>query len=221
MIFRVVQIERGVHPQYAFMTLSGDSLGEVTTIDNRISIKCSISYMKSKYTTLFSPQEALSKGAGLREAMKYRIFVGDKEIGYFVGDVKQTGKKVLGLFAKGYEFYRIHYSGLDYSCYEIGLGNQGHYFCLYDSNDSLIAVIQHDIDVTNRKDDYICYVDGEKYSVLVAIFAIYSDFARNPDIEIMGYSKEHKAVYSTDKELLAKYDPNFIPRIISRDGSEQ
>ena len=152
-------------------------------------------------------------GNKLTERFNLKIFEnGNEMVGSIVGSTQKIG------FLKSYVYYKIDFRGVEYSAYEVGFGAKGLYLCIY-KDDRLIAIIDKKLRVINYKDSYTCYLENEEDADVVLTFAIYYDMTSYGDfLQVSALSVSEKRVVTLQKELIKKYDSEFIPRIIVQDG---
>jgi len=158
-------------------------------------------------STYFNPMDT-SFGRGLAERMSFKIFEAGGHIGHIVGRTQKTGK-----FFGAYPYYEFMYLGEEYRGYEVGFGSRGLFICFY-KGDTLLAVADKQLRVVNFKDVYTAYIEDENIVPLFIPFLMYYDVTQHGDVmDIAVASIQHKRVDTIQKELIAKYDPSFIPRI--------
>lgn len=154
----------------------------------------------------FNPSDT-TWGSKLIDRLSFKILNGTDKIGSLVGQTKKVG------FLKSYPYYLICYNGSTYYGYEVGFGAKGLYLCVY-KDAHLIAIVDKKLRVVNFKDTYTAYLEDDHETLIVSLFVIYYDVTAYGDLmEIAVHSTNEKRVNTFQKELLAKYDPAFIPRI--------
>lgn len=122
-------------------------------------------------------------------------------------------KKFLGIKI-GYEFYNYLSSEHEIHIFEIGLGAGHHYWYLYDE-DILVAVIHKKDEVRMYLDEYTCYLIDEKYFDVTALYCLFLESTVYYNHCLMDEPQiNDTSLYSSQKQLRAKYDPNFIPKIM-------
>ena len=148
-------------------------------------------------------------GSKLADRMSFKLFEGEEKIGSIVGQSKKVG------FLKACPYYAYEYKGTMYYGYEVGFGRKGLYLCVYEG-EKLIAIVDKKLRVVNFKDTYTIYLEDEKYAPVVIPFTLYYDSATYGDVmEIALVSVEQKWVNTIYKELIAKFDPAFIPTVLA------
>lgn len=225
MIFQINQQQRGQLPSFSFQCRGANAaFGNAKTIANRLRIECEAELWGAQYHLIFDPQMCLATHHSLRESMTFSVEQSGEKIGFFTGDIKQTGeKKLFGIFGKGYEFFRASLFHTDYCIYEVGLGNRGHFLCVYEQDIRLVGMIEVALEVKNSLNSYLAYTEDADTAKLLALLALYMDYAQHSSgIQDVGITTQtHEAHYTTNKELLRKYDPNFITHILSLDASNE
>lgn len=158
----------------------------------------------------FNPTDT-TWGNKMVERMSFKILKNNEKIGHIVGQVQKTG------FLKGYPYYEIVYEGNLYYGYEVGFGKKGLYLCIY-KGESLIAIVDKQLKVINYQDVYNIYFEDSMYIPVLLPFILYYDSTAYGDMmEVSLISIKTKQVITRQKELIAKYDPTFIPRIQKMD----
>lgn len=153
-----------------------------------------------------------SVGSSLKERLSFKLFENGTRIGTFVGATK-------GLFFKGYTYYELEYQGRIYAFYEVGLGTKGLYLCLYDG-DRLLAMAGKDRVVKNYQDTYTLYLkSGTDFPLLSAALLYYDVVSYGDFMKLSVHSTKRTIVIARNKELLAKYDPDFIAQVRAIDGT--
>ena len=155
----------------------------------------------------FNPRDTRF-GTGLEERMAFRIHEDNAPVGKMVGRTMRTGR-LLG----GYPYYEVDYRGEAYSGYEIGLGREGLYQCLY-KGDQLIFTAEKALKTVNYQDHYEGYLLDRKDLDVALPFLVYYDVIEYGDLmEVSMGSVKKKVVHTVSKELKAKFDPDFIPKV--------
>ena len=143
------------------------------------------------------------KGALRRERTLFFI---KKPNGEMCGEISS---KVVKKFMAGYRYVQIEFNSELYNCYEVGMGKEGSFECIY-IGDQQIAMIEKATVVSDNKDFYKIYIKDDKYIEIVCLFAVYYDHAtaRNYN-EVAIKSKKVSYEYTLNKELKGKYNPQF------------
>ena len=144
------------------------------------------------------------------------ITCSDTEVGFVELGFVPT-KKIL-FITTGYDYRIVRLKDLVIKSYEVGFGSGEHYWCIY-NDDKLVAMI-HKNDVTvNYKNKYRIYTEDAKYASMLCILTLFIDCTEYPDVgECVGLAFQKEGMVTVQKELIAKYDPTFIPRITELDG---
>ena len=139
-----------------------------------------------------------------------------ERIGYFYPGIIEK-KKILFL-SFGYDCDIFHFEGRDYTVFEVGLGKDQHYICVY-RNDSTVAIIKKEDIKINYCDKYTIYALDSSELLPMAVLTLYLDCTRYPDHgEIMDETQSDDSFLTIQKELNQKYDPTFIPKVKRLDG---
>lgn len=143
------------------------------------------------------------KGAFQRERTLFNIKSPSGEI------CGNLSSKVVKKFLAGYRYVQINFKSELYNCYEVGMGKEGKFICIY-IGDQQIAMIEKPTVVYDNKDYYKIYIKDSKYIDIVCLFAVYYDHAsaRNYN-EVVIKSKKVSYEYTINKELKSKYNPKF------------
>ena len=161
---------------------------------------------KSQYTLYYNPTDA-AWGNKLKDRLSFKILQDGNYLGAVVGQTKKLG------FLKSYAYYEFTFNNEVYYGYEVGFGFKGLYLCIY-KGEQLIAVVDKTVTVVNFKDCYTAYMLDEQYAKLVVLFVVYYDVIVYGDPrEIALLSVQQRTVNTIQKELIAKYDPDFIAKI--------
>lgn len=164
---------------------------------------------------IFNPNDT-SHGTSLRDRLTFRLYDKDHEIGSIAGRTQKVNK----LFGS-YPYYEYVENGETYLVYEVGFGMKGLYLCFY-KNDSLFCIVEKELTTVNFKDKYKCYMTDDRYLSVVTAFVIYYDTVSYGDIlDKAVYSRKKAVVNTYQKELKAKFDPNFIPKIKALEGIDE
>lgn len=157
-----------------------------------------------------------SYGQSLVDRLAFRLFDKDHYIGYITGKNKIIKK----LFAS-YPYYEYVENDALYQVYEVGFGRKGLFLCFY-RDDRLFCIVEKELTTINHKDHYTCYLTNPEYLPVISSFVIYYDVTQYGDFfEITMYSKKTAVVNTYQKELKAKFDPNFIPKIKALEGIDE
>lgn len=155
------------------------------------------------YLSLFEPS------AKFEDRFSFKLMSPSGErLGHIIGRTRKTGR-----FFGGYIFYELQFKETLYEVYEVGLGKKGLFLCIYEG-DTLRAVIEKDLVVVNFRDKYTMYFKDREMLPIAAFFALYYDITKYSNLyESAVYSRREYRVISTNKELLAKFDADFIRQV--------
>lgn len=157
----------------------------------------------------FNPSDT-QYGSKLENRLSFHIMEQGRHTGDIVGRTK-------GFLLKGYAYYEMNYRGKLYQCYEVGLGNKGLFLCIY-QGDMLIAIVEKATRVVDFKDQYVLYLSSKEYFEVTSMFALYYDVTCYGDIlERKVHSQVCRIKITKNKEVIEKYDPEFIERIKKED----
>ena len=116
-------------------------------------------------------------------------------------------KRTKGFF--GYYFFELHLDGKEYKIYEIGLGKQGIKLPVY-IGEQQIALIEKGTHTANNLDSYDLSAVDAKTAQISSLFCVYYDFMRFGNHgEVSVNSKQVTYVYTGNKKLKEKYNPNW------------
>ena len=131
----------------------------------------------------------------------YNIFEGEGS----VGEIFQTEHK-RNIFSK-YEYTKSIYEGKEYECYPVGIGNKI-VFLVYNENKQ-IAQIEKDLTIYNDLHNYKIYSINDTFiTVLMCLYGYINSSYKPGEKEIKSVLKGYSKTFN--KELLAKYNPNWI-----------
>lgn len=122
-------------------------------------------------------------------------------------------KKVLFL-PIGYDYYRFTVGENTYTVYEVGLGADKHFYCFYVGEET-VAIIHKPDQVKNYLDRYDCYLASEDHFLAVGLFCLFLEAGQYYDVACSGNKEDNTATITLQKELQAKYDPSFIPKVLA------
>lgn len=208
MILNITQTKTNFDMEWEISNIAGDNYAIAKAPFERGSFSVLIQYANDDRvnTMTFNPADT-RWGSSLTDRMSFKLFESEQLVGKLVGKTKKVG------FLKSYPYYEFSYKGRLFYGYEVGLGKNGLFLCIYE-NESLIAIVDKKLRVINYKDAYTAYIDDEKYANVVVAFILYYDTATYGDLmDISLISIKEKYVNTVQKELLGKYDPMFIEKI--------
>lgn len=129
----------------------------------------------------------------------------------------QVTKKILFL-PTGYDYFEVSLFGHVFQMYDIGLGANQHYVSIC-NEDRTVAVIHKDDRVINYLNTHTVYAENNNAMNVALICAMYLESTVFCDRSAgLGNGINDCPYYSAQKELRAKYDSTFIPRIKTMDG---
>ncbi|AEV69463.1 hypothetical protein [Acetivibrio clariflavus] len=115
--------------------------------------------------------------------------------------------RFVGKFLSGYTYEEITFNSEVYNCYDVGMGKEGTFVCIY-SGDEQIAMIEKPPVVYDNKDFYKIYIKDDRHAEIVCLFATYYDHSTAGNYNEIT-TKEINYRYTTNKELKSKYNPLF------------
>lgn len=139
-----------------------------------------------------------------------------KRIGYVYPDLVEK-RKIL-FFSFGYDYFVFQFEGRDYTIFEVGLGADQHFICVY-YDDTTVAIIKKQDIKINFCDKYTIFALDSSILVPMSVLTLYFDCIRYPDHgEIMDQTRSDDSFLTTQRELNEKYDPTFIQKVKELDG---
>lgn len=167
---------------------------------------------RTQYALYYNPSDT-TWGTKLKDRLSFKVLRDGCCLGTVVGQTKKLG------FLKSYAYYEFTLDNEVYYGYEVGFGQRGLYLCIY-HGDQLIAIVDKSVTVVNFQDCFTAYLSDEQYAKLTILFVIYYDvIAYNDPREIALLSVQQRSVNTIQKELIAKYDPDFIAKIKAMEQS--
>lgn len=169
---------------------------------------------RTQYALYYNPSDT-TWGTKLKDRLSFKVLRDGCCLGTVVGQTKKLG------FLKSYAYYEFTLDNEVYYGYEVGFGRRGLYLCIY-HGDQLIAIVDKSVTVVNFQDCFTAYLSDEQYAKLTILFVIYYDvIAYNDPREIALLSVQQRSVNTIQKELIAKYDPDFIAKIKAMEQSRE
>lgn len=148
-------------------------------------------------------------GIRLMDRLAFKLLDRDTQI---LGTIRAENQKVDG-FLQSYPYRVLQKGDETYFLYEVGFGGKGLFLCIY-RGDELIAIAEKELTVRNYKDSYTVYASSaDDLKVLVPMIIQYDLTAYGDVMELSVCSAKKTKVKTFQKELLAKYDPDFICRV--------
>lgn len=208
MIFIIEQTKTGFNLEYIAKLQNGTTLCNITSPFQTDGLNLHLEFPDLIYRMYFNNRDT-THGISMKERFKYRIFADD----ILVGEITGIVKKAKGLFQTYYGM-KLELEDEMYVMYEVGFGRKGLYLCIYKNDDELIAIVEKDIKTVNFKDKYTVYTLGGEHVKYIIMSVLQYDIAQYGDIaEKAITSIKTDSINTIQKELIAKYDPEFIPRI--------
>lgn len=137
------------------------------------------------------------------------IFYREKLLSYIKkpnGDIcGEVSLKIAHKLMTWYKYIQINYNAELLNCYEVKMGKEGTFICIY-LGDIQIAMIE--ISTICKDDMNFCkiYVKKNKYIEIVCLYAVYHNYlALRSDNE----SNKESYEYTLNKKLKSKYNPKF------------
>lgn len=218
MILHIQQTKTNFAMQWVVKKKNGDAFAVCNSPFENGQFSVSIDYngMFSEQKMIYNPMDT-TYGTKLKDRMSFKIFDGANLVGTIIGATEKTG------FLKAIAFYEIILSGKKYRGYEVGLGAKGLYLCIYDDKDQLVSIVQKNAVTINFKDSYVAYITNDKPCANMVIpFVLYYDVTVFGDImeRAVGSAKQSFAT-TVQKEVLTKFNPDFIASIKKADGVDE
>lgn len=139
------------------------------------------------------------------------ILKNGEKVGFVYPDL--VAKKKVWFLSFGYDYFNFVLEGKKYTVYEVGLGQDQHYICVYSENETVAIIHKKDIK-HNYCDEYIIYTIDKTIMLDMCILALYFDCIRYPNHgEFMGESYVDDSFLTTQKELNEMYDSSFIEMV--------
>lgn len=211
MILEFNQIDRQPNPLFE------GRIGHEVVISGKGATQSNIGYVVYQNKKIeISGQPHREKFDGKTATQVTDLLCEGKRVGYIYPDLVEK-KKILFL-SFGYDYFNYHFAGTDYTVYEVGLGANQHYICVYKGNETIAIIKKEDIKI-NYCDKYTIYTLDQGELLSMAVLTLYFDCIRYPDHgEIMDESYIDDSFLTTQKELNDKYDPLFIEKVKKNDG---
>ena len=187
MIINVIQTQRQPKPEFTI-----ENVVEKVHMGEAIahSYRSTYAIIENKRYDFDATRYPAVNNKGIK-IKKFNINVSDGSCIELYEDIIIT-KKVL-FIPIGYDFFRVNYNGIEYFVYEIGMGDDKHFFNFY-KNDKLIGIIHKHDRVIDFKDTYTLYFEDKDTSILASVFTIFIDHGLYADVgEVSGGSDEDVA----------------------------
>lgn len=140
------------------------------------------------------------------------IMKNDAEYGIIAQKFKETKK--IGPIKFGYGYFEIFVNQKTFCLYEIGLGRDQHYFVVH-SDEKVVAIIRKRDFTADYLNAYILFsVESDAMCVAVLMTMFLESTAFFDIVEEFEHSNQRNIYHTTQKELMCKYDSDFIPKVI-------
>ena len=212
MIFTVSQVKTNFNMAW-IAECDDKAVAGATCPFEKGKLTITIDYDKGVKDKLYYNPNETSNGTSLVDRLSFKLFSGEERIGTVLG----RNQKVKG-FLQSYPYRVLTIGEKDYYLYEVGFGRKGLYLCFYEE-DKLIAIADKNLVVINYRDEYKIYAESDKHIEIIMPLLLHYDMTAHGDMmSISALSVKRKIVNTIQKELIAKYDPEFIPRIKAMHG---
>ena len=212
MIIYVQQTKSNFDMQWCATDKNGLSVADIAAPFVVGKFEATVSLNTGESAHLYYNPYDKSWGERLQDRLSFKVLATNGKLGHILGKTRKTG------FLKGYAYYEIVFGDEIYEGYEVGFGHKGLYLCVY-KNDRLIAIIDKKLVTINFKDAYTVYMEDATCTLPILAFLTYYDVTVYGDLmDVAVLSAKERIVVTPQKELIAKYDPNFIPRIKAMEG---
>lgn len=153
----------------------------------------------------------------LYETMLPKIF---DSFGNQIGEFKYMVEKRQGM--QSYHYRKLVLNNRELNCYEVGHDNREILFCMYDSENNMVATVSKRMTIKNGKSRYTMYISNDEFfeEVALATIIMHHENYEGGDKDGVGLSHVSQALNTYQKELLDKYQEDFIPRVIEQEGRE-
>ena len=130
-----------------------------------------------------------------------------------VGEVYQTERKK-NIFSK-YDYIKCFYNQKEYNLYSIGLGEKG--VCSLYCNEEQIAEINKDGIIYNDLHNYDIYSIDQNSALIAVLMSCYMYVMAcyKPGVKVTESVKKNYSK-TTNKELISKYNPEWINKVKDR-----
>ena len=200
-----------------------DGMAQADTYDMSIAFNNGQSYMMKfwQQSTNLGTIKSLADIAG-------KMISGDKDAmgammprvydaaGNMVGEIRFVTMDGKGL--QSYYAYRLIMSGKVLDSYIVGVDRKT-YFCMYDDAGQMVATVNKVLPVRNGKARYTMYIEYDEWAQMVIMMteAVHHREYEGESKQGLGGWSENRI--SFQKGLKEKYQPDFINRVITQEGS--
>lgn len=210
MVFDIVQTESNISAKYEVR--KGNSVIGFAELRNNFIHGGTFVFdiLGRTYEMVYEPLQQI--GSWLRRAKeKTDVPYTVHENGELFGRI--SIKRSNGGLLKRYEYYSLETRSEAYDMYEIGLGKDGLKYPIY-CGERQIALIEKDVTVYNNLDFYHISTSDDNAAIIATIFGMYLDASSYAHRgEFVKKSVETTYYLTTNSELKAKYDKNFVSSI--------
>ena len=190
--------------QYKKLYAAGFTVFHNDAVIGTLSMKGRLGSREGQWNgTVMGRQISMKRCSGVPGFRPYEISVD----GRLAGSVSQIDVKT-GLLS-GHQYHQLQLEGRSYQLYAVGLGKQGGVCSLY-CDGSQLAEIDTEATVYNelfRFETFAVDTDSAFVSILLCCY-MYMLGCYRPG-EAVSSSVRTRVTVTTNKDLLAKYDPNF------------
>lgn len=212
MILNIQQTKSNFHMEWIAQRTTGELFSKVEAPFVTGKFEAFAAFSDATQLKLYYNPYDTSMGTALKDRLSFKVLQEGCFLGKILGKTKSVG------FLKSYPYYEITFDNEVYYVYEVGFGSKGLYLCVY-KGDMLIAIVDKALRVINYKDSYVAYLLNEQYAKIVTAFVVYYDVTAYGDLmQIALLSVKERRVNTVQKDLIEKFDPNFIPRIKAMEG---
>lgn len=207
MILNIEQKAFGPEPQFTIKNAATN----VQTAECRSmnGIQTAIAFTDgTAYTISFEP--VLVERDGQKNELVYVLSQNDREIGGI--DTAEVCQKKILFVSVGYDYFKITFRDMEFQLYELGLGSNEHYLCLYEG-DSTVAIVHKPMEVKSHLDTYTVYLEYEQYRDIACIAALFIDGLEYSNNNEIADSRMKEEYLSFNKALNAKFDAAFLERV--------
>ena len=214
MICKFIQTRIGSNLEW-FVEQEGTVICNVKAPFERGQINMHLNYTNEMNQRLYFNPSDRTYGASMKDRFSFKLFQGDEMIGM----VSAPNKMLKGWF-KSYQYREVVINGVPYYLYEVGFGYKGLFLRIY-RGDELIAIAEINLVVTNFRDTYTIYAVSVRDLPYMMPLLLHYDVTAHGDITQMAVASVKVTIRNTiQPDLIAKYDPEFIPRIKAMHGIE-
>jgi hypothetical protein len=141
------------------------------------------------------------------------IFGREKILSYIKkpnGDIcGEVSLKVARKLMARYKYIQINYNAELINCYEVRMGKEEVFICLYLGNVQ-IAMIEKSSVVHENTEYSKIYIKNDKYIEIVCLYAVYYEYLTLiSNNELLSKARREKCELTQNRELKSKYNPTF------------